>query len=376
MSPACRDFGQLDPRWLEAVSRRLLCSDDSRRVTHVPASYRAMKFIQRHWFLISLFATLALGAVWAEPLAGLANAKLVRNMVVMATLFLVTLPIDSRRISASFRRPGPALLATVVSYGLLPLLAWLCSGWLTAKFGLGLLVCASAPSTIASAAVWTRRAGGNEMVPIFVTLITNLLCFAVMPMWLSISFGRHVEGISFADMAWKLALLVVLPMVSGQLARRSYRVATWSTENALGLSIVAQIGVLTIVLLGAIQCGLFLRQQQSATTAIVASLPLLLVVLLGLNLIAFFAGKWSASWLSFTDEDAVGVGFAGSQKTLMVGLQVAFLLGGGVVIIPMVLYHALQLIVGTVLADQIANRRRSIDRGGPRASADSALRSE
>ena len=313
-----------------------------------------MKFFQRHWFLIALFTTLTLGGAFADPLAGFASGKIGRNLIVMATLFLVTLPIDSGRIAASLRRPGPAVLATVVSYGILPLLAWSCSGWLPGEFGLGLLVCASAPSTIASAAVWTRRAGGNEMVPIFVTLLTNLLCFAVMPMWLTISFGRSVEDISFADMALKLALLVVLPMVCGQLVRRNYRVAAWSSRNRLSLSVAAQAGVLTIVLMGAVQCGLFVRQQQAATVAMATSLPLLLVILLGLNLMAFYLGKWLASWLAFGDEDAIGVAFAGSQKTLMVGLQVALLLGGGVVIIPMVLYHVLQLIVGTVLADQIA----------------------
>jgi sodium/bile acid cotransporter 7 len=288
----------------------------------------------------------------------------------MATLFLVTLPIESARIATSLRRPGPALLATFVSYVMLPLMAWFCSRWLPSEFGLGLLVCASTPSTIASAAVWTRRAGGNEMVAIFVTLLTNLLCFAVMPMWLSVSFGRSVEGISFADMAVNLALLVVLPMACGQLARRSRRVAVWSTRNRHVLSIAAQAGVLTIVLIGAIQCGLFVRQQQSATAKIAASLPVLLVTLVGLNLMAFFAGKWLASWFSFTNEEAIGVAFSGSQKTLMVGLQVAMLLGGGVIILPMVMYHVLQLIVGTILADQIASSGRLTEAGRGYSSVD------
>lgn len=317
-----------------------------------------MRFLQQHWFLIALFATLVSGAAFAESWAGLAHHKLFRNLIVMATLFLVTLPIESVRITRSLRRPGPALLATAVSYVVLPLMAWLCSRWLPKEFGLGLAVCAAAPSTIASAAVWTRRAGGNEMVPIFVTLLTNLMCFAVMPIWLSITFHRTVQGISFIAMAWQLVLLVVMPMVGGQLARTSQRVATWSTQHSRLLSVAAQVGVLTIVLVGAIQCGLFLRQQQSATAikTLTSSVPLLLAILVGLNLLAFFVGKLAATSLSFSREDAIGVAFSGSQKTLMVGLQVALLLGGGLVIIPMVLYHVLQLIVGTVLADEIARR--------------------
>jgi sodium/bile acid cotransporter 7 len=44
------------------------------------------------------------------------------------------------------------------------------------------------------------------------------------------------------------------------------------------------------------------------------------------------------------------VAFAGSQKTLMVGLQVSMELG--VSILPMVAYHVSQLIVDTLIADR------------------------
>ncbi len=312
-----------------------------------------MRFWKRHWFLIALFITLAVGTGLSSHLSRLASAQLARNVIVVVTLFVVTLPIESGRIKSSIRHPGPAILASGISYLVLPLLAWFVGRWLSTELAIGLMVCATAPSTIASAAVWTRRAGGNEMVPIFVTLITNLICFLVMPAWLSFSFRQSTIDISFADMASKLAMLVVLPMVAGQAVRGSQTVARWATRRQAALGILAQVGVLGIVLIGAVQCGLFVRQQNVGWATLSASLPILLVLLLTLNLMAFATGLWSARYLAMTRDDAVGVAFAGSQKTLMVGLQVGLMMGGGVTIIPMVLYHILQLVVGTMLADRL-----------------------
>ena len=49
---------------------------------------------------------------------------------------------------------------------------------------------------------------------------------------------------------------------------------------------------------------------------------------------------------------AVAVGFAGSQKTLMVGLTIA-LQFGGLTILPMLAYHVLQLLIDTLLANRL-----------------------
>ena len=66
---------------------------------------------------------------------------------------------------------------------------------LRGDLAVGLLVAAAAPCTLASAAVWTRRAGGNDAVALMVTIGTNLTCFVVTPLWLLVTTGR--AGIEF-----------------------------------------------------------------------------------------------------------------------------------------------------------------------------------
>jgi sodium/bile acid cotransporter 7 len=54
-------------------------------------------------------------------------------------------------------------------------------------------------------------------------------------------------------------------------------------------------------------------------------------------------------------EDAIAVGFAGSQKSCMVGLEVCAQLD--VTVLPMVAYHVGQLLADTVIADRFRERK-------------------
>jgi sodium/bile acid cotransporter 7 len=61
-------------------------------------------------------------------------------------------------------------------------------------------------------------------------------------------------------------------------------------------------------------------------------------------------GWRSAKLLNIRRADAIAVAFSGSQKTLVVGTYLAAAVGP-LVILPMVAYHAAQLIIDTLVAD-------------------------
>ncbi len=95
---------------------------------------------------------------------------------------------------------------------MIPLLAWACSRFLPASLAGGLCVASVVPSTMASAAVWTKRAGGDESIPVMVTLITSALAVVVAPAWLWLTLGMesHLDG---GRMFVDLSLTVLLPIV-------------------------------------------------------------------------------------------------------------------------------------------------------------------
>jgi sodium/bile acid cotransporter 7 len=310
-----------------------------------------MRRLRQHGFLIVLMLVLALGILQAELLAPLSARSWPQNSVAAVVLFLMAWPLDLRTIRRSLAQPGPALLAAAINFGLLPCFAWIVSLALSDEMGPGLLVAAATPCTLASAAVWTRRAGGNDAVAILVTILTNLLCFILTPLWLSLLTGRSVDRpeLGFSRMALHLGLLVLLPMGLAQATRGIRRIAEWATDRKILLGSLAQFGILYMVLLGAVSTGVRLRSMPG-TTLQVSHLAAMLAAVLLVHLAMFWVGIHLSRWLRFSREDQIAVGFAGSQKTLMVGLVVAMALQ--ITILPMVSYHVLQLLVDTVIADR------------------------
>ena len=310
------------------------------------------RFLKRQWFVIGLAVVLLVGLAVPEPFAWLPRWGQLRNFIVASVLFVTALTLETSAIKRALRRPGSVALAVVFNLVVLPLVAWATMPFLAPELGLGLMIMAAAPCTLASAAVWTRRAGGNDATALMVTAVTNLTCFVVTPLWLFVATGNESIEIELIEMIRKLGLLVVLPMLLAQLFRRQRAVADWAGARKLGLATYAQLGILTIVFIGSVRSGEQLKKVDLSDGEL--SIHGFLVMIVGVvfvHTIVMVAG-WFVSGLCRMDKtERIAVAFAGSQKTLMVGLHIALTYYGGLAILPMVAYHVGQLIVDTFAAD-------------------------
>jgi sodium/bile acid cotransporter 7 len=311
-------------------------------------------FFAQQWFLLLLLIVLSSGIVFAETLRPLSESGLLRGGIVAAVMFCMALSLEAEAMLRLLRRPGAPLLAVFVTYLVLPLTAWFLSGLLPGDLGPGLQVAAATPCTLASAAVWTRRAGGNDAVATLVTVLTNGSCFFMAPLWLWIMTGIRAtdSAIQLDEMTGQLAALVVVPIVIAQMLRMSSAVRKRAKQHLVGLSVVAQFGVLSMVLQGAIRTGLQLREHETGVG--VLDLFVMVTVVLALHLSMFWLGVKLGKLFGYPRGDQIAIGFAGSQKTLMVGILLAISLKAS--ILPMVAYHCLQLIVDTLIADRYRQR--------------------
>ncbi len=326
------------------------------------------QFLIRRWFLIGLAVVLLAGLLGAKSLRPLSEMKLLRDGLVACVLFVMALPLRAVDLWQTVRRPLAPLLAVAVNFGLLPLFAWgLAGAVLTPMMAAGVYVAAATPCTLASAAVWTRRAGGNDGIAILVTILTNSSCFVVTPLWLYVTAGQTETNVPpLSQMIGKLAVLVVLPMLLAQLCRVHKRVAEVATAGKTLLGIVAQTGILTMVLFGAIKSGLSLTGSGESLRAL--ECLKMLIVILTIHISMWFAAGALGRLCRLSRPDWIAVSFAGSQKTLMVGLQVA--LDSGITILPMVSYHVGQLIVDTFLADRLKWSGSEQERGAAQRRAE------
>jgi sodium/bile acid cotransporter 7 len=259
--------------------------------------------------------------------------------------------METRVIWRTVTRPWPALLASAVNMGLLPLFAWILSWFLAGDMAVGLIIASVVPCTLASAAVWTRRAGGNDAAALLVTILTNVSCFIVTPMWLYILLEKSVS-MNVGKMSRELAFLVVAPILLGQLFRYGRSIAQWSTGRRHEIGILAQVGILCMVLIGSIQSGQRLNAAESNLRYSASTFAMMIVGVIVVHLTAMLTGRLLARVCGMGRENSIAVAIAGSQKTLMVGVHIAVDYFGGLTILPMVAYHVAQLILDTIIVDR------------------------
>lgn len=323
-----------------------------------------LPWIKRNWFLLALASVFLLGGVGWRVFLPLAGWSLLRDVLVALSMFLMALPLESTAILNTLARPWAALLAIVVTFGLLPAFAWVCCGILSPAFyppeyAMGVLVASVTPCTMASATVWTRKAGGNDTAATVVTVLSNLICFFITPTWLWLMTGQQTESKKMEDF-WTLVLLltvtVALPVVVAQVVRCWGGMRALASNQKASLAIGAQICILTMVAIGAAKTGEKLSGSE-LSGSVLGTICLTCFLVLLIHLVMFAVGFQLARQLGLSWPDQVAVGFSGSQKTLMVGMNLS--IAAGFSVIPMVAYHILQLFADTFLADWLSRSRAS-----------------
>ena len=331
---------------------------------------------EKHWFLFALAVVIpgavAVGwnpgstpAAWGPP-----GDWFDARYLTAAVLFLMAFSLDSGKLVAALTKPGPVLWAALCNVVLVPLLAWPLSHAQTLiDFRLGLMIASASACTMAGASVWTRQAGGNDAVSLLVTLSTNGLCFLTAPAVLSVTTGKSV-AFDVPGLMVRLLITAALPMAVGQAVRAIPAVGRLAKGRRTTWGNLALLLVLGIVFTGAAKAGGTLEELGVGRGAGGAALlgqtlwvgACCVLVHAGAMTVAYFG----AAPLGFGREERIACAFAGSQKTLPIGLLIAVspamfgdpdLLGPGrgvpLAVFPMLMYHASQMFLDTAVASRL-----------------------
>ena len=153
----------------------------------------------------------------------------------------------------------------------------------------------------------------------------------------------------------KLGRLVALPLLIGQLSRPL--LAGWLHRNKRYTVYIDRFVILLLVL-GAfsdsVDGGLWRNYGAELLIEALVGAGLLLVAALAIT-------RWIAQRMHLVIEDEITAVFCGSKKTLASGIPMAKLIFGaspalGLIVLPIMFYHQLQLIACSVLAGRYARR--------------------
>ncbi len=322
-----------------------------------------IEYLKKRWFLTCLIVVIPLGLMigfeipreWVESFSTNVMGR-VSRCIVAFVLFLMSVTLDIRKLTAAIKAPAPVVWACLVNFAALPLIAIpLAKYQLSPDFSAGLIITACVPSTMASASVWTRKANGNDAVSLLCTILTNGLCFLVTPFWLSLALGDGAT-LDTVKMIERLFYTALIPIALGQLTRVMTRAKKLADNRKTVFGSIAQICILSLIFWASVKGG---GQLQGSNSSEMTTVPVLLVwssciVLHGAGLVlAFFGGKV----FKFKREEIAATVFSGSQKTLPIGIYIATDLLANrnlpFAAFPILMFHASQLILDTILIDPL-----------------------
>ncbi len=310
-------------------------------------------------FVLALLATVALASLL--PCRGLAATGFGwLTIAAIALLFFmhgVRLSRDAIVAGLGHWRLHLVILAsTFLLFPLLGLaLAKLLPGLLPGPLWLGVLFVCALPSTVQSSIAFTSIAKGNVPAAIGAATASNLLGVILTPVIVSLLIRLHGGGSSLAEI-WKVVLQLLAPFAAGHLLRpwlggwaeRNRRLVTFSDRGSILLAVYTSFS-------GAVVQGVWRQLPAERFLVLTAVLAVILAIVL-------LATTWASRLLGFSRADEIAIVFCGSKKSLASGVPMANVLfagsaigvTGGLAILPLMIFHQMQLMVCAALARRYA----------------------
>ncbi|MEA1084909.1 bile acid:sodium symporter family protein [Sphingomonas sp. CD22] len=230
---------------------------------------------------------------------------------------------------------------------------------LTGAVATGMLFLTLLPSTVQSSIAFTAIARGNVAAAVCSASFSNLIGIVLTPALVALLIGSGVGGsggqgggISLSAVEAIVAQLL-LPFVAGHLLR------PW-----IGGFVARQKRLLTIVDRGSILLVVYSAFGAAVVEGLWSRVSPADLVLIGVFCSVLLAAVLSFTWLAgrllgFSREDAIVLLFCGSKKSLASGVPMAGVLFPaaqvGAVLLPVMLFHQLQLIACAVIARRYAD---------------------
>lgn len=309
-------------------------------------------------FIVGLILMIVL-AYWF-PQVGIGatpiNLELIIDIGIAFIFFFYGLKLSPEKFRIGLRNWKLHLLIQAITFLIFPLLVIpfypIFSDGPYALLWLAVFFMAALPSTISSSVVMVSIARGNIPGAIFNASISGVIGIFFTPLWMSLFLGENSETFAFADILLELLLQILLPVVLGLLLNRF--LASIIERFIKQVSAFDKIIILLIVYKS------FSKSFEAGFLDDIGMQPLMALsaCVILLFFLIMFVSKLSAEYLGFSREDTITTVFCGTKKSLVHGSVMHNVLfsqmaAGGIILLPIMIYHAFQLFYISFLAGKI-----------------------
>jgi len=313
------------------------------------------------WFILAIIGMIIFASIWPYPgiQKGYFSLKSIAGYGVSLIFFFYGLRLSPQKMReglGNWRLHTVVQLSTFVLFPVLMLILMKFFGTNGNElFWIGAFYVAALPSTVSSSVVMVSIAGGNIPAAIFNASISALIGVFITPLWMGIVLTSSAQGFDLSGVILKLIIQVLVPVMLG-IALHS-RFGAIAEKNRKKMRYFDQ-GVILLIIYTAF-CESFSKHMFSEHGMVD-------ILILGLSMIALFFFVYGiisviSKFMGFNREDSITAVFCGSKKSLVHGTVMSKVLfpnaaAAGIILLPLMMYHALQLIAASIIAQSMARK--------------------
>ncbi|MEV3973729.1 bile acid:sodium symporter family protein [Streptomyces sp. NPDC050698] len=325
-------------------------------------------------YILLLLGTVGLAALLPARGSAADVASGASTAAVALLFFLYGARLSTREALDGLRHWRLHVTVLACTFAVFPLLGLAARGLvpviLTHPLYQGLLFLTLVPSTVQSSIAFTSMARGNVPAAICAGSFSSLVGIVATPLLAASLLGGGDGGGFSADSLLKIVLQLLVPFLAGQLLRRW--IGGFVTRRKKVLALVDR-GSILLVVYTAFSAGMVQGIWHQVSPARLGGLFVVEAVILAVMLLATWYGGKA---LGFGRADRIAIQFAGSKKSLAAGLPMASVLFGAqaaLAVLPLMLFHQLQLIVCAVIAKRRAREAAEVSASQPAATTRTAV---
>lgn len=325
-----------------------------------------MKFLAKlriDAFMLGLLASVAVAALLPAR-GGAADALDWITKVAIGVLFLLYgARLEPREALAGLRHWRLHSSVLAVTYLLFPLIGlalhMLVPSVLTDDLYTGVLFLCLVPSTVQSSIAFTSIAHGNVAGAVVGASLSNLIGVFATPLLVMLLMDTTGSATVSPTAILAIVVQLLLPFLAGQLLRRRM---TWLLRHTAVTRAVDR-GSVYLIVYAAFSAGMVEHIWSGiAPRALLATVA----VCAGILAVVLTITTFGSRLLGFSRPDQIVAVFCGSKKSLATGLPMASVLFAGhpvgLIVLPLMVFHQIQLITCTVLAQRYAHAATREDR--------------
>jgi solute carrier family 10 (sodium/bile acid cotransporter), member 7 len=300
---------------------------------------------------------------WFFPYWGTKQSPLPIDLIstigISLIFFFYGLKLNAERLKAGLRNWKLHVLVQLSTFLLFPLIILAFYPFVIHEHGqtiwLAFLFLAALPSTVSSSVVMVSIAKGNIPGAIFNASISGLIGIVITPLWMGLFLHGSETDYNLGSVYLKLITEILIPVILGLILHKYW--GNFAIKHSRQLSRFDKSVILLII---------YKSFAVSFEDKVFSSVGItdLLVISLGTVLLFYFVyylTGYMSRQLSFSMEDRITAQFCGTKKSLVHGTVFSKILFPasfpmGIILLPLMLFHAFQIFVISVIASKMAKR--------------------